>query len=151
MKKIFIITFLLAIFLPQISFAQEISLESEKNVFADKEKFLVSVYLNPSLVSINAVEGVVVYPPSTLSLLEVRDGNSSVNFWVEEPKVSDNGEVSFSGITPGGFSGNKSFLFSMLFEVASPVDGVISVNKIRLLKNDGRGTEVPASLQPFIF
>lgn len=151
MKKIFNIIILLVVFLPNLSQAAEISLQSDKNVFSAKENFLVNVLLDTSDVSVNAVEGTVVFSPEALNLKEVRDGNSLVNFWIEKPKVTDSGAVRFSGITTGGFNNKKVFLFSLIFELSSMEPGVISFNDVRILANDGKGTEISTTEKAFEF
>ena len=126
-------------------------MQSDKNVFSAKENFLVNVLLDTSDVSVNAVEGTVVFSPEALNLKEVRDGNSLVNFWIEKPKVTDSGAVRFSGITTGGFNNKKVFLFSLIFELSSMEPGVISFNDVRILANDGKGTEISTTEKAFEF
>ncbi|MBP6060627.1 MAG: hypothetical protein KA515_01325 [Candidatus Pacebacteria bacterium] len=151
MKKIFITIILLVVFLPNLSQAAEISLQADKNVFSAKENFLVNVFLDTSDVSVNAVEGAVIFSPQNLNLKEIREGNSLVNFWIEKPQVTQSGAVPFSGITTGGFAGKKVFLFSLIFELADTEPGVISFNDVRLLANDGKGTEITTTEKAFEF
>jgi hypothetical protein len=142
MKKIFITILCLLVFIPKVSSAAEIFSYTTKSTLAEKEKFLVEVFLDTEDSSVNAVEGVVTFPSSLIELKETRDGNSLINFWVEKPHITKMGEVSFSGITSGGFVGKKIFLFSMVFETKVSGKGTVSFKNIRVLNNDGLGTEI---------
>lgn len=151
MKKIIITIFALVCLLPRLSLAAEISLQADKNIFSPKESFLVNVFLDTADLSVNAVEGAVVFSPQNLTLKEIREGNSLINFWIEKPKVTQSGAVPFSGITTGGFTGKKVFLFSLIFEVKEKQSGVISFNDIRVLGNDGKGSQIDTTEKSFEF
>ena len=149
MKKLFIL-FLLC-FIPSISFASEIFFSTDKNVFFQNEEFLAQVFLNTENITINALEGIVAFPAEFLELKEIRDGNSSVNFWIERPQSVAKGEVSFSGITAGGFSGPKIFLFGMVFQTKKMGNSSITFKNAQVLQNDGIGTKLSAKMIPFSF
>ncbi len=134
-----------------VSSAAELSLNNNKNIFTPKEEFLVQVYLNTESVLVNAVEGTIIYPSDFVELKEIRDGNSVINFWVERPSTEHINKVVFSGITAGGFSGSKKFLFSMVFKAKTLGEGVIDLNNVQILANDGEGTKVSTNLSPFRF
>ena len=150
-KKIFILILFTTFFLPMVSFAAEISLYSTKDKFALNESFLVQVFLDTKDATVNAVEGTVVFPSDVLELKETRDGNSAINFWVEKPHSVVKNEVNFSGINTGGFSGQKRFLFSMVFEIKKLESNVISFNNIQVLENNGLGTKISTTEMPFSF
>jgi len=103
------------------------------------EQFSASVFLNSEQESINAVEGKIVFPADILDLKEIRDGNSIINFWVEEPKNSGN-EIIFSGIIPGGYQETNGLIFSAIFEAKKDGASVIEVKDAKILLNDGKGT-----------
>lgn len=151
MKKIIITILLTLIFLPNTSFGAFLSLTSDQNNFTEKEEFLVQVFLDTEDVSVNAVEGVIKFPPGLLSLKEIRDGNSSINFWIEKPNSSNTGEISFSGIVAGGLSGSDRFLFGMVLETKTIGRGTITASGIQVLQNDGLGTKVSTKAIPFAF
>lgn len=134
-----------------MSFAAEISLNVDKNKFIPNEDFLVQIYLDTQDISINAVEGVVAFPTDFLELKEIRDGNSAINFWVERPYVSSDRSILFSGITTGGLSLSKMYLFSLIFKTKKIGDGTIAFEGVKILKNDGMGTQVPVTTNSFIF
>ena len=148
--KIFILSLLLC-FIPQISLAAKIFVGGDKNTFILNNEFLAEVYLDTENIEINAVEGKVIFPSSLLDVKEIREGNSIVNFWVEEPHSVKDGEISFSGITTGGFSGPKKFLFSIVFQSKNISSGKIVFNDVATFQNDGIGTKIHTDALPFSF
>jgi hypothetical protein len=152
-KKITIVSILFFFAVPV--FAGQVFFLTEKQSFAQNEEFLVSMYLDTEGEALNAFEGKISFPVEFLEEKEIRDGNSLVNFWVEKPSsVPDgrggkSGVITFSGITPGGFSGEKGLLFSIVFRTKHSGNVSIQMDGLRFLKNDGVGTETKASSLPF--
>ncbi|OGI65155.1 hypothetical protein A3A95_04160 [Candidatus Nomurabacteria bacterium RIFCSPLOWO2_01_FULL_39_18] len=151
MKKILIPILLLLIFTPTVSFAAEIFFGVDKGSFAPNEDFLVRVLMNTEDLAVNAIGGTVLFPSELLELKEIRDGNSSINFWIEKPHDVENGQVAFSGIITGGLSGEKVFLFELVFHSKRSGRSLIRFGDIQVLQNDGLGTkistkEIPLSL-----
>ena len=114
------------------------------------DQFLVPITLDTEGESINAIEGNLSYPSSTLTLREIRRGNSLISIWLEEPKEL-NGSIRFAGITPGGFAGSSEELFTLVFEAKSAGSARISFENGHAYLNDGDGTETKLSLAPSVF
>jgi hypothetical protein len=150
-KKNFTYVLFLLCFVPSVSLAAELFFTAEQDIFFQKEKFLTQVFLDTENVTINALEGTVMFPPELLELKEIRNGNSIVNFWIEKPHQVVNGKISFSGITTGGFSGPKIFLFSMVFQSKKVDNGAITFNNMNIRQNDGMGTKISIQTTPFTF
>jgi hypothetical protein len=154
-KKILISSFLFLFTTP--AFSATVSFVSDKQSFAQNEEFLVSIYLDTEGEILNAFEGKILFPVDFLTEKEIRDGNSFVNFWIEKPtsvpdgKGGKSGVIAFSGITPGGFSGTKGLLFSIVFQATQSGNIVIKMENLRFLKNDGVGTETKVSSSPLLF
>ncbi|MBI2552806.1 hypothetical protein HYW17_05935 [Candidatus Uhrbacteria bacterium] len=106
----------------------------------------VGVFLDTQGEEINAVEGVVVYP-KLLELQGVREDNSMISIWIERPHPSASG-VEFSGITPGGFSGSRIYLFSLVLRAKKAGEAEITARQDRALINDGAGTPAPLTRAP---
>lgn len=130
-------------------FAAEISLETKSTEIAAGQQFQINLLLDTEGEEINAVEGKIVFP-NILELKEIRDGNSIINFWIEKPKKQNNAIV-FSGITPGGFTGNSSLLFSVVFEAKKEGRGLIEIQNAKTLINDGKGTPAETKISSFQF
>lgn len=145
-KKILFVLFIV-LFLPKTSFSASLNLESNKTNIRENEEFVLSAVLDSSE-KINAVEGTMVFDGNFLKVKEIRDGNSVVNFWVEKPSLVSDGKIHFSGITPGGFSGSKEVIFSVVFKTKNEQGNTkISFSDLDILKNDGLGTKIPVTLE----
>ena len=111
------------------------------------EKFEVKLFVDTEQESINAFEGKIIFSDDILDLKEIRDGNSIVIFWIEKPK-NQNGAIVFSGITPGGFSGEMGLIFSVIFEAKKEGVAKLEIKDTRVLRNDGTGSQVPLTILP---
>jgi hypothetical protein len=139
-KKLYI--FLLCIvFFPFITNAAVIRLESSKAEVREGEQFVINVVMF-SDEPVNAIEGRLIFPQDAFSVKEIRDGNSMVNFWVEKPRVESPGNILFSGITPGGAKGVNNHIVSIVFEAKKAGISSFVLQNMKVLKNDGSGTEV---------
>jgi len=149
-KKLTIFSLLLLFASP--AFSATVSFVSEKESFVQNEEFLVTFFLDTEGKSLNAFEGKIVFSPEFLEGKEIRDGDSLINLWIERPNLEEQkqGEIFFSGITPGGFSGEKGFLFSIVFQAKKSGSNAIHIDNLRLLENDGIGTETPTSESVFV-
>lgn len=136
--------------MPVVANGAEILFASKTHSVASGEDFLLNVFLNSENESVNATDGKIVFPGNLLEVKEIRDGNSIINFWIERPKSSQS-SISFSGVTPGGFSGQKDVLFSVVFRAKKEGKGLVSAEGIRVLRNDGEGTEASLKTSPFSF
>ena len=96
-------------------FAAEIFFEPEKRLGL-KNQFMMNVFLNAEE-PLNAIEGKIRFPPDLLELKNIEDGNSIINFWIERPVAGEAGKITFSGITPGGYQGERGLVFSLIFLV----------------------------------
>ena len=151
--KLKLILLLIACFLSlsASAHAAELNLISQTHEINVGQQFQIDVILNTEGESINAVEGKIVFPAELLELKEIRDGNSSINFWIEKPHSSQSGVIVFSGITPGGLLGPKELLFSVVFRAKKEGSGTIQTDGFRVLRNDGEGTPANIKISPLQF
>jgi hypothetical protein len=149
------ILFLLSIFYFLLSVnlveAAELNLTSSIQEFGVGQQFQVDLILNTQNEEINAVEGRIIFSSETLELKEMRDGNSIVNFWVERPKAKFNNEIDFSGIVPGGYTGEKGLIFSIIFQSKAEGEGIVEIQNAKALLNDGEGTTAKTTISNFQF
>ena len=124
--------------------------EAEKTNIIVGDIFEASFFIDTEGKDINAIEGKIVFPEKLLGIKEVSDGNSIVNFWVERPNEK-NGEISFSGIIPGGYLSKKGFIFSVIFRSLGEGVSPVEIKSIRVLANDGKGTPVETSVNNIQF
>jgi len=109
--------------------------------------FEIGVLLNTQNQSINAAEGKIIFP-SNLEVVDILDGNSIINLWVERPHRDKNGEVFFSGIVPGGYFGERGYLFSLVLRAKSTGQVTITTSDERILLNDGEATSASVNRAP---
>ena len=102
--------------------------------------------------SINALEGTVVFPAELAQLVEIKTGSSIVSFWVDKPAQQGN-RISFSGVIPGGFKGDKGHLFSLvvLIKDGEKKSGQFLFDDVQVLLNDGLGTPDVVVVNPLTF
>ena len=162
MKKVLFIFLSIAFLFPYHLFAAEIFYDADTRKVKANTEFEVGVFLNAESENINAFEGKIIFPHDLLDLKEIRDGNTIVNFWIEKPhkrqetrdkeqetRNKEQGEILFSGITPGGFQGNNGLLFSAVFEAKSEGLARFEINDARVLRNDGTGSPAALTIAPF--
>lgn len=138
--KIYLFTMLTFLMLiPGALSAAEIRVSTDRVNVGVGDQFLISVDVY-STESINTLEGKIIFPENKLVVKEINDGGSVINFWIDKPFVSE-GAVSFSGITPGGFTGVNSHIVSVLFEAKEAGPLLVEINTLKALINDGLGTE----------
>ena len=135
---------------PLTASAAEIYFDNKNQEIRVGDQFEVGVFINTEKEFINVIEGKIIFPEEFLEVKEIRDGNSIVNFWVERPKVGA-GEILFSGIIPGGYLNEKGLIFSIIFQLKQEGRGVIEAENIKVLLNDGQGTETEVNVSNFNF
>lgn len=129
----------LGLIAPQMVFGAELFFEQGKGPML-KDQFKMGLFIEAEE-PLNAIEGKIIFPSDLLELQNADDGNSIINFWLEQPTEGKSGEIIFSGITPGGYIGNKGLIFSMTFFVKQEGVGIFTIHDARVLRNDGNGTE----------
>jgi hypothetical protein len=139
-KKYIVSLIFIILFLPFFIFGSEIYLYSDKNEVGVGSYFEAFVFIDAKNENINAISGKLSFSQEILELKEIKEGNSIISFWVDEPKVKGN-EVVFSGIIPGGFSGDNGLIFSAIFYTKKEGIGLLNILEPRTLLNDGQGTE----------
>ncbi len=111
--------------------------------------FEVGVFLDSEGESIAGAESTIYLPPN-LELVDIRDGNSVVNLWLERPSWTEQG-IRFSGITPSGFKGDHGELMILVVKAVTADEGTIDATQTKLLLNDGKGTPAEVSPAPLGF
>lgn len=139
--KIIIIAFILS-FVAIPVFATEIYFDTKNQEITVNQQFKTDILLNTKNEEINAIEGKVIFPGDILELKEIRDANSIINLWIEQPKIDSNNRIVFSGVTPGGYKGEKGLLISLIFQAKKEGQSTIEISEAKALRNDGKGTPV---------
>jgi hypothetical protein len=146
MKKIPVIILMFLIY-PSSIFAASLSFDANKTASIGEE-IKVSLILRVNE-EINALSSMIKFNPSVMSVERIIDGGSPIVLWVERPLINmENGTISFSGVTPGGFQGNKE-IFSFIIKPLKSGIISMSIGDSTLLKNDGNGTSVEVDKNAF--
>lgn len=145
------ILFLVFLLLPNYSYGAIVSATSSVRSFIKGDEFIVDISIDGEDDTINGIEGTLLYPKDLVDIKELRDGNSSITFWINKPKVTNNGSLEFSGITPGGFYGKDKFIFSIVFKAKTSGEGDVNISNLKVFKNDGLGTEIKSTVTKFHF
>ncbi len=96
--------------------------------------------------SINSIEGHLNFSSDIFSIEKLSNGGSIISFWVV-PAKSENGEITFAGVIPGGYQGQSGLLLKIFLKPKKEGKGEINIkaNSIVLL-NDGQGTQASLTI-----
>lgn len=131
---------------PALASAATLSLSAQPATVGVGTVVRVTVSID-SVIPVNAFSGTLHFPPSLLAPIAVSDGDSIISMWITHPATTT-GSVVFAGATPGGFSGRNGRLFSVLFRTIAAGNAPLSLADTHVLRNDGAGTNEPATLVP---
>jgi hypothetical protein len=131
--------------------AASLNLKSDSEKIKIHNQFQVDIVLDSPDEQINTIGGKIVFPKDLIELEEIREKDSIINFWIEKPKIDDNGLIIFSGIIPGGYNESNGSIFSLIFKAINSGEGTISLDRIQAFKNDGLGTSLKLNLSDIIF
>jgi hypothetical protein len=135
------------LFLPNFSFATELAF-SEEFIASTVDQKIEAYVIISSEETFNALETQVHYDTNMLRLESISVPGSIVSFWIEQPKEISPGTIKFSGIIPGGISGNELKLVKLLFVPIKAGTSFFGFTGSSVLKHDGLGTPLPLTLKP---
>ncbi len=150
-RKLLLLIILVSGFLSLVSNsadAAELYFGAHSRDFGINQSFEIGVFLNTEEAPINAVEGKIIFPEENIIAQEVRDGGTIMNLWLEKPHLQDPGGISFSGIIPGGYTGGRGYLFSIIFKAQKKGPIIIRTEGEKILLNDGEGTSASLKRAP---
>ena len=169
-KSYCIILFLFfALFNANITYGAELFFEPKTQEIKTEDYFQVDLYLKPQNEDINAIEGKIIIPENLMEVAEIIDGDSIVSFWTEKPSVNslkdtnintNQREIVFGGVIPGGFKGvldpfkegyQPGKILSLILRTKIDGQGFIVIEDAKAFLNDGLGTETKLSVINFQF
>lgn len=126
---------------PFSSFGMTFYAETMHSLYGVNDTIIVDIFLDADDTVINTVEGEIQFTPGTVDVLDIIDGNSSILFWVDKPIFNEDAEtILFSGITPGGISGERIFLFSVEIQAKKLTKNTtLSFNSGTVFLHNGEG------------
>lgn len=154
-KKYLLTTFIVLLVLfflySDVAHGAQLYFEPAHLELLEGQEFQINLFIDTQGENINAVAGTLSYPSDKLDLIEIQEGGSTLNFWVEKPKERSEGKLNFAGITPGGFKGTGGFILSVFFQNEGFQNGTIELSDAAAHLNDGEGTETEVLLSDFQF
>lgn len=153
-KSLYLICFFTFFIAPGFADAQSVTLRASKTSYAINESILITASVDTAGQQINTVGGQVSFPGSSVSVSDLRFGNSIISLWVDKPTANNSaGTINFTGGTPGGYSGSSGSLFTFVVRPKQEGSLTINLHDVKVLLNDGSGGElqglrlVPLTLQ----
>jgi len=139
---------LVFLFLGSQAQAAELFFDSANKTVGLGQTIEMPFFINTQGEVVNAVDGAITYPKDMVEIQEVRDGDSVITLWVDQPSVAG-GKLAFSGVTPGGYRGDHGRIFSVVFKAIKSGEIVFTPVNNRVLLNDGQGTLAKLAAAPF--
>lgn len=115
--------------------------------YAGSDYVKINAFVDTEGVLLNTFGARLVFPVNQLVFKDVTNAQSIINAFVEAPHLTDGGVV-FSGITPGGFQGNRGLLLSFLFAPQMAGTARVSLDSLEAYQNDGQGTPAVVTSKP---
>jgi hypothetical protein len=127
--------------------AAVVKVESDFQTLRVGDTFEVYLTIDTQGELLNAAEIGLSYPAELLQLSASDTNESVVSIWLRDTNAVEKGKVTFSGVTPGGFSSANAYFLALTFTVLKEGQGLISASHAELLLHDGLGTRASSSVQ----
>jgi len=145
MKKILFFTCLLLFFILRVPIADAATffLLPKSGEFNIGQEFNLEVRINSDGQGFNAAQATIEFPKDILEIKSLDYVDSVFNFWLEEPRFSnDQGRVAFIGGTTNGVIGASVLILKVSFIVKTAGDVEILLNDVAITSSDGTGTNI---------
>lgn len=155
----FFFSSLLILFVPLVSNAATLRLETPPTSVRVGDSFVVGLFLDTQSDVINALEGSLTFSPN-LTLESIRYTGSLVPLWLTQPAQTKAGTISFAGVIPGGFEGagaesataQGGNVLTLVFLARATGSARIAYGSdTAVYKDDGEGTRAPLTTAPLSF
>jgi len=141
-KTILTLLLIFSTLLASTANAASIHIESEKGAdISLGEDTKISVLISTQGETINAFEGKIEFEEQSFSFFDFQMQKSITSLWIKQPEV-DSGVIEFSGMIPGGFTGEESELFSFVIIGKKPGKGDVTLSSSAIYLHDGDGTKI---------
>jgi hypothetical protein len=131
--------------------AATLFLSANKDVVSVGDTLEVLIKTDSEDVGINAVQATLQYPKDILAANKIEKMDSIFNFWLEEPKISnDTGRITFVGGSTAGQSGKSLQILKVVFSVKGVGRAQLTFTDGAITASDGSGTNVLSSLNGFV-
>lgn len=130
--------------------AASLSLKSPYSSYAVGDSIKVTLSVESSDKSVNAVSGTLQFPTKLLQLSSISKSGSVITLWAKEPSYSNStGTASFEGVILNGFQGARATVLTFTFKAKAVGNAnIVFGNNTAVLANDGQGTNVVSNQTP---
>lgn len=148
-KKIFIIICFISLSLFAVKVdAAILYLVPEAKTFDIGKEFSVDIKIDSEEVFINAAQATVKFSNDILELLGVDEVDSTFNFWMEEPVISnEEGTLRFIGGAAKGIAGEALQVLKMKFKTKGAGLAELTMSSAVVTASDGQGTNVLSAVE----
>lgn len=131
--------------------AATLFMSSSKDVANIGDTIEVLIKTDSEGVGINATQATLQYPKDILTATKIDKAESVFNFWLEEPKFSnDTGQVTFVGGSSAGQSGKSLQILKIIFSVKGAGRAQLTFTDGAITASDGSGTNVLSNMQGLV-
>ena len=122
---------------PHVVQAATLSIGASDTTLSVGDTVTVSVRLSAGGKAINAADGTLIFPSSTLTLQSISRSGSIFTFWAEDPHGSNaSSQISFSGGLPSpGYSGSGGKIFQATFKAKAVGSTQLSLLGVHIYAN----------------
>ncbi|MDO8430092.1 MAG: hypothetical protein Q7S73_01880 [bacterium] len=134
--------------LPLVAEAATLYLTPSSDSIGSSQTFNVNINVSSADQAMNAVQGVLTFPPENLSVIGVSKVGSIIGLWVQDPTFNNStGRVNFEGVVLNpGFIGSAGRVLQITFKAKAEGSATVSLTSASVLANDGRGTNILSQL-----
>lgn len=148
-RTIFLTALALATFFyAQSAHAATLSFSPQSGTYFAGRSFSVSVLVSSPDQAMNAAQGEISFPSDQLEVLSISKANSIMTLWIQDPTFSNQeGTIDFGGVAVSpGFQGVDGTVLTIRFEAKDSGSAALSFLSGSVLANDGKGTNILASM-----
>jgi len=134
--------------LPAQAQSASLYLNPSSNSYTVGNTFSVDIKVNTGGRAINAAEGSLIFDTNAFEVTGFSKGGSAFTIWTQDPSFSNSaGTIVFGGGIPNpGFTGAAGKIFSITLKIKTTGTGTINWSSGAILANDGKGTNILASM-----
>jgi hypothetical protein len=112
----------------------------------------IEVYASTDGTAVTAAEAELQFNPAVLEVVALSTAGSALKLWSEEPTFSaEEGRIRFSGSADSAFTRNNALLMSAVVRFKAAGEQRIQITSGALLANDGKGSNIIATLGSGVF
>jgi hypothetical protein len=128
---------------------EEICIVPEDNRFVAVGETVTLHVIADTEKPINVIGATIVLPEESLSLESISREGSIIDLWSEEPVLTEDSRIHFSGgiINPSGFLGN-GIVLTLVVRPRTEGHTTITFEEVHMLAHDGTGMEVACGNNP---